>query len=193
MRLVLFGTGALNACHLPLGVSWFRANRSGDELRVVLSRSATRFVSPLALAALAGGPVAIDEWDDPAFAQEGSAPHTGVLAGADAVLVYPATLNTIGRLAGLDASTPVLNALHCTRSLIAIAPNLPPGAETNPAVQQALAALDSRDNVLLIDPVVRPSLSTGEDAHVAPPFWEVLPRIEARLDVARPHGVKASA
>ncbi|CAM3848943.1 MULTISPECIES: flavoprotein [Tsukamurella] len=191
MHLVLFGTGALNACHLPLGVSWFRANRSDDTLRVVLSRHATRFVSPLALSALSGSTVAIDEWDDPGFAEEGIAPHTGVLADADAVVIYPATLHTIGRLAGLDAATPMLNALHCTDALIAVAPNLPPGAERNPAVQQALAGLTTRDNVLLIDPVVRPSLSTGADSHVAPPFWEVVPAIEAAL--AGTPDVRASA
>ncbi|WP_081586009.1 flavoprotein [Tsukamurella sp. 1534] len=181
MRLVLFGTGALNACHLPLGVSWHRANRPADSLRIVLSPQATRFVSPLALSALSGRAVAIDDWDDPGFAHDGTAPHTAVLADADAVLIYPATLNTLGRLARLDAATPMLNALHCTDALIAVSPNLPPGAERNPAVQQALSSLGERPNVLLIDGVVRPGVSTGADSVVSPPFWEVLPLIESRI------------
>lgn len=182
MQLVVFGTGALNACHLPLGVNWFRANRPHDTLRVVLSRAATRFVSPLALSALSGTTVAIDEWDDPVLTEMGASPHIDILAGADAVVVYPATLNTIGRLNSLDASTPMLNALHCNNGiLIAVAPSLPPGADRNPVVRRALTALGERDNILLIEPVVRPSVSTGTDTHVPPPFWEIVPATESAL------------
>ncbi|QBJ98012.1 hypothetical protein ERC79_20260 [Rhodococcus sp. ABRD24] len=180
MRLLVFATGTLNTCFLPVAVNWMRATRPDIDVRIVLSQAATGFVSPAALATLSGRAVAIDAWDDPVITADGPAPHTA-LTDYDAMLVYPASLNTVSKLHALAGDTPALNAAQCTDNLVVVAPNLPPGAQNNPALTAALNALSSRPNFMVIEPVLRPSASTGADAAVAPPLWDVIAAVDARL------------
>lgn len=181
MRIVLFSTGTLNSCFLPVWINWMKANRADDSVRVVLSQQATKFVSAHSLHALSGSPVAIDSWDDPVLCAESFAPHTW-LAGHDVILIYPATLNTLSRIAAVDASTPMLNAVQCTSARVVLVPNLPPGADRAPAVLAVLQTLRERPGTVLIDPVARPSVSVSEDAAVAPPIWDVFGVIDAGAD-----------
>ncbi|MFJ4656848.1 flavoprotein [Nocardia sp. NPDC088792] len=178
MRLILFSTGTLNSCFLPVWINWMKANRADVALRVVLSPQATNFVSAHSIHALSGAPVAIDSWDDPVLTAESFAPHTW-LAGHDVILVYPASLNTLSRIASVDASTPMLNALQCTAARVVLVPNLPPGADRAPAVLALLETLRERPGTVLIDPVPQPSASVAETALVAPPIWDVFPVIDA--------------
>ncbi|WP_420879086.1 flavoprotein [Rhodococcus sp. (in: high G+C Gram-positive bacteria)] len=180
MRLLVFATGTLNTCFLPVAVNWMRATRPDIDVRIVLSQSATAFVSPVVLATLSRNPVAIDTWDDPVITADGPAPHTG-LTDYDAMLVYPASLNTVSRLHALAGDTPVLNAAQCTNNLVVVAPNFPPGAQHNRALSTALTELASRPNFMVVDPILRPSASTGADAPVAPPLWDVMAAIDLRL------------
>ncbi|MFG1796401.1 flavoprotein [Nocardia sp. NPDC049149] len=178
MRIILFSTGTLNSCFLPVWINWMKANRAADTVRVVLSRQATKFVSAHSIHALSGTPVAIDSWDDPVLCAESFAPHTW-LADHDVLLVYPATLNTLSRIAAVDASTPMLSAVQSTAARIVLAPNLPPGADRNPAVLALLDTLRERPGTVVVDPVARPSASVAENAAVAPPIWDVFPIIDA--------------
>ncbi|MCM6773955.1 hypothetical protein NDR87_10780 [Nocardia sp. CDC159] len=179
MRVLLFVTGALNACFLPVWINWMKANRRDDSIRIVLSRSATEFVTVRSAAALSGTAIAVDSWDDPVLLAESPSPHTW-LAGHDLILVAPATLDTLARIASLDAATPMLNALHCTAATTCLAPNLPPGADRNPAVLALLKTLRERHNTLVVEPVLRPSVSIDDHALVMPPIWDVFAMLDAR-------------
>lgn len=110
-RHVVIGvTGGIAAYKAADLVSPLRA--LGFETRVAMTRTATRFVTPLTFASLTGHSVLCDEFGteiDPAI------PHIAWARWADAVVVAPATANFLARLAhGMadDSLTALLLALE---------------------------------------------------------------------------------
>jgi phosphopantothenoylcysteine synthetase/decarboxylase len=102
--------------------------KRGDEVRVILTPSATRFIGALTFEALSGHPVMLDalatgQGSDGASAIE----HISWAKWADVAVVAPLTANTLGKLAtGLadDALTTVWMALtSATPSLLCPAMN----------------------------------------------------------------------
>lgn len=92
---VLLGiTGGIAAYKTPDLVRKLRAK--GANVRVVLTSSAKEFVSPLALQAVSGHPVAYDLLDPAAEAAMG---HIELAKWADKLLIAPATANFMAKLA----------------------------------------------------------------------------------------------
>ena len=69
--------------------------KAGSSVRVVMTQSAQEFITPLTLQALSGNPVSSDLLDVEAEAAMG---HIELARWADAILIAPATANTIARL-----------------------------------------------------------------------------------------------
>ena len=69
--------------------------KAGSSVRVVMTQSAQEFITPLTLQALSGNPVSTDLLDAKAEAAMG---HIELARWADAILIAPATANTIARL-----------------------------------------------------------------------------------------------
>jgi phosphopantothenoylcysteine decarboxylase/phosphopantothenate--cysteine ligase len=67
----------------------------GSSVRVVMTKSAQEFITPLTLQALSGNPVSTDLLDAEAEAAMG---HIELSRWADAVLIAPATANTLAKL-----------------------------------------------------------------------------------------------
>lgn len=164
-RLLLVGTGSLTVAHLPFWVNWIRSAHPGVELRVVLTRAAARFVSPHAIAPLLRRPVETDEWSaEPVTC----APHVELNEWADAVVVHPATLHFVARMALGLADSPVMLALQCARVPVAVAPAFPPGAADNPLVGEHLRRLGERPNVVVVPGGPGISAATGRSDGMAP-------------------------
>lgn len=158
-RVLVLATGAVTSCMLPHDVHELRRRAPGLELRVVLTRSACRFVSREALALVTGAPVLVDVWDDP---DGPAAPHVELAAWAEAFVIHPATAHTIARLSAGLCDTPVVAALAATRAPVGIAPSLPPGMLGAVPITRHLAELAARSNVVLTPPRVGRSASSGE-------------------------------
>ena len=82
----------------------------GARVRVIMTRHAQEFITPLTLQTLAGEPVSTELFD---LTQESEIGHIRLADTADAVVVAPATANLIGKLAhglGDDLLTTVLLA-----------------------------------------------------------------------------------
>ena len=174
-RLLLVVTGAVAAAHTPFWLEWLRGAHPDVEIRVVLTRSARRFVTPAALAAHAGGEVFLDAWPE----DEAAARHVEWQQWADAIVVYPATLNFIARFALGLADTPALLAAQCATVPVVLAPALPPNGLDSAAYQAHWTALQGRRNVAVAPP--RPGLSatTGRHDAWAPAFLpDVLKLVE---------------
>ncbi|MBC9956540.1 flavoprotein [Yimella sp. cx-51] len=124
MKLVVVICGSLRAAFTPYWINWIRLSRPDIELRLVRTRAARAFVTRPALQQLSSGPIHDDEWDAEAI---GPALHVDLGMWADAVLVYPATLDYVGRVARGEGDTPSLLMIACTRVPVVIAPALPPG------------------------------------------------------------------
>jgi phosphopantothenoylcysteine decarboxylase/phosphopantothenate--cysteine ligase len=180
-RLLYVGSGALSVAHTPLWVNWLRAGYPELELRVAVTRSAERFVSRGGLAPLVGGEVLLDVWpDEPVHI----APHVELAEWAQAVVVTPASMNFMARLAQGMADTPVMLALQCTRAPVVLAPSLPPGCLDSVPYAQHLAALAERSNITVVPPVPGVSSTTGRmDAALAAPVPQLLTALE-RLRLA---------
>ncbi|BDM67178.1 hypothetical protein HEK616_06650 [Streptomyces nigrescens] len=170
-RLLIVVTGSAYAWSTPYWLEWLRLHCPELEVRVVLTRSAERFVTPQAVGSRVGEAVSTDVWPD----DEATARHVEWAEWADAILIYPATLHFMARLALGLADSPALLAAQCTRGTVAVAPALPPGALEGAAVRQHWAALTTRPNTILVPPIAGRSLTTGrEDAWVPPPLPEAL-------------------
>ena len=182
-RLLVIGTGSVTAAHLPFWASWLKVGHPGTEVRYVLTGAATRFVAREALVAIGGCDVLADRWPDE---PEPRARHVDLAQWPDAVVVLPATLNYLARLALGLGDSPSLLALQCTQAAIALAPALPPGGAESAAYAEHSAKLRARRNVVVVPPHPGRSTTTGKREAWAPAsFPEVLAAadgLRARLE-----------
>jgi len=73
-----------------------RLKEAGADVRIVMTTAATEFVTPLTFQALSGYPVFFDNADDSATA---GMKHIELARWADAIIIAPASANTIAKLA----------------------------------------------------------------------------------------------
>lgn len=92
--------------------------RRGADVRTAMTRSGARFVGPMTLAGLTGSPPVLDLWD----ANYAGEVHVELGEWADAVVVAPATMNLLARLANGMADDVVLATLACARGAVVHAP-----------------------------------------------------------------------
>ncbi|MEU1004674.1 flavoprotein [Streptomyces tibetensis] len=182
-RLLVIGTGSVTAAHLPFWASWLKIGHPGTEVRYVLTGAAGRFVTRESLAAIGGCEVQADRWPDE---PEPRARHVDLAQWPDAVVVFPATLNYLARLALGLGDSPSLLALQCTPAAIALAPALPPGGAQSAAYAEHTAKLRARRNVVVVTPHPGRSTTSGKREAWAPaPFPDVLSaadRLRAALE-----------
>jgi phosphopantothenoylcysteine decarboxylase/phosphopantothenate--cysteine ligase len=117
-------------------------SKAGAEVRVVMTRAATEFITPLTMQALSGHRVHLDLLDIEAEAAMG---HIELARWADLVLVAPATADFISRAAHGKADDLLSTLLLATKARVAIAPAMNQAMWADPATQANLELLGSRD------------------------------------------------
>jgi phosphopantothenoylcysteine decarboxylase/phosphopantothenate--cysteine ligase len=152
-RLILGVTGSIAAYKVATLAS--HLTQAGAQVDVVMTQSATRFVSPLTFQALTGRPVYTDMWQTETG---GGLPthiaHVGLAEGADLLVIAPATANTIAKLAlGLADNLLSVTAL-AARCPVVVAPAMDGGMFDHPATQANLATLGAREGVTIVGPTV---------------------------------------
>ncbi|MBL6754675.1 MAG: bifunctional phosphopantothenoylcysteine decarboxylase/phosphopantothenate--cysteine ligase CoaBC, partial [Pseudomonadales bacterium] len=120
--------------------------KAGAEVRVVMTQSATEFITPLTLQALSGNRVHLDLLDPEAEAAMG---HIELARWADLVLVAPATANSIARIAHGEANDILTTLVLATPAAIAIAPAMNQGMWSDAQTQANIAALAVRGYTLI--------------------------------------------
>jgi phosphopantothenoylcysteine decarboxylase / phosphopantothenate---cysteine ligase len=118
-----------------------RLRDAGAEVRVVMTRAAREFITPLTLQALSGHPVHGDLLDPAAEAAMG---HIELARWADLVLIAPATADLMARLAQGRGDDLLTTLVLATDAPIAIAPAMNQAMWRDPATQANLATLTSR-------------------------------------------------
>jgi phosphopantothenoylcysteine decarboxylase/phosphopantothenate--cysteine ligase len=98
-----------------------RLRDAGAQVRVVMTRSATEFVTPLTFQALSGHAVHTELLDETAEAGMG---HIALARWADAVLIAPASANTLARLAQGRGDDLLTTLCLATEAPIAYAPSM---------------------------------------------------------------------
>jgi len=115
--------------------------KAGAEVRVVMTRAANEFITPLTLQALTGNRVHLDLLDADAEAGMG---HIELARWADVILVAPASADFLARTVQGHAGDLLSTVLLATRAPVAVAPAMNQGMWDDPATQQNLATLRER-------------------------------------------------
>ena len=118
-----------------------RLREAGAEVRVVMTAGAMQFITPLTLQALSGQPVRTELFDGRAEAAMG---HIELARWADAVLVAPASANSLARLAQGLADDLLSAVCLAGRAPLLVAPAMNQAMWDHPATQENLAALRAR-------------------------------------------------
>lgn len=123
---------------------------AGARVRVVMTRHATEFITPLTLQALSGEPVATDLFD---LTQESEIGHIQLADCASAVVVAPATANLIAKAAAGIADDLLTTVLLATRAPVLLAPSMNVNMYDNRLVQSNLRRLEEH-GFRIVDPGV---------------------------------------
>ena len=146
-RHVLLGvTGSIAAYKSPDIVR--RLREQGADVRVVLTASAEKLVSPTVFQAVSGEPVRGDIWDEHAEAAMG---HIELAKWADLVVIAPATANIVAQLAAGSAENLLTTICLATEAPLVIAPAMNQ-AMWNDAATQANCDLLRKRNVQFLGP-----------------------------------------
>lgn len=145
-RIVLGVTGSIAAYK---AVVLLRALlREGACVHVVMTQSATKFVTPLTFEVLSGHPVSTD-----LFAAHQEMKHLSLPEQADAIVIAPATANCLAKSAlglGDDLLSTMLLTAQCP---LIMAPAMDGGMWTHPAVREHVQTLRARGTVV-VDPTM---------------------------------------
>ena len=132
--------------------------REGAAVHVVMTQSATKFVTPLTFEVLSGNPVSTD-----VFGAHQEMKHLSLPEQADAIVIAPATANCLARAAlglGDDMLSTMLLTAQCP---LIVAPAMDGGMWTHPTVREHVGTLRARGTIV-VNPEIGPLASgrTGQ-------------------------------
>lgn len=136
-------------------------------VRVLMTRSATRFITPLTLEVISGHPVTVEMFDGVSHEY---VEHVGLATAADLFLIAPATANIIGKLANGIADDMLSTTALAVTSPVVIAPAMNERMWLNPIVQANVERLKNF-GAHFVDPEYGPMACGGEG-------WGRLARLE---------------
>lgn len=118
-----------------------KLTQAGAMVKVVMTKSATEFVTPLTFRSLTGNAVVTEMFGPTA---EPGITHITLADAADAVVIAPATANNIAKLANGIADDMLTCVVLATKAPVIIAPAMHTNMFQNPVTQDNLAKLKAR-------------------------------------------------
>lgn len=118
-----------------------RLAQAGTEVTVAMTRSATRFVTPLTFQALSARPVYTSPWQ---HLESQDPQHISLATRLDAAIVAPCSMDTLARLATgrtNDVVCLILSAVDRLRTPVILAPAMNSVMWAQPATQRNVALL----------------------------------------------------
>ncbi|MGH2493376.1 MAG: bifunctional phosphopantothenoylcysteine decarboxylase/phosphopantothenate--cysteine ligase CoaBC [Ktedonobacteraceae bacterium] len=134
-----------------------RLQQAGALVDVIMSERAEEFVRPLTFSTMSHRPVYTDLWEPSGRAAE---THIALGEEAEALIVLPATANTLAKLAHGIADNMLTAVALATKAPLVLAPAMHHAMYTHPATQANLATLRER-GAFIIEPEVG-RLASGE-------------------------------
>lgn len=135
-----------------------RLRERGHEVRAVMTRAATEFITPLSVGALTNSRVFTDLFD---LDDEREIGHIRLSRDADLIVVAPATADLIARMAGGHANDLASTVLLATDKPVLVAPAMNPRMWLNPATQRNVRQL-AADGIHFVGPAVGEMAERGE-------------------------------
>jgi phosphopantothenoylcysteine decarboxylase/phosphopantothenate--cysteine ligase len=122
--------------------------KANIDVTVVMTESATKFITPVTMQALSGKPVFIGMWDS---SIDNGMPHIELSREADAILIAPASAEFIAKLVHGRADD-LLSTLCLARDCsLLVAPAMNKQMWGNPATQRNITQL-KKDNIAILGP-----------------------------------------
>lgn len=128
------GIAVYKACALTS-----KLTQKGANVKVIMTESASKFVSPLTFQALSRNPVYTDTFDEK---DSEKIAHIDLADWADLILVAPATANIIGKIANGIADDMLTTTLLASHSPIYVAPAMNVHMYQHPAVMENMRRLE---------------------------------------------------
>ena len=145
-RIVLGVTGSI-ACYKSIDLA-SKFTQAGAEVDVILTDSATKFVTPLSFKSITHRQVVTNIFD---INSELAVNHVALAEQADIFVIAPASANTIAKLANGLSDNALLTSVLATKSPIVIAPAMDANMFENAATQRNVATLMS-DGMFIAGP-----------------------------------------
>ncbi|MFC1874937.1 bifunctional phosphopantothenoylcysteine decarboxylase/phosphopantothenate--cysteine ligase CoaBC [Chloroflexota bacterium] len=123
-----------------------KLTQAGARVEVVMTDSATRFITSLTLRSITGRPVVTSMWET---ASEFSIEHVALAEAADVVVIAPATANIIAHLAGGMADDMLTCTVLATKAPVIIAPAMNDNMFNNPVTQENIEKIKARGFVFV--------------------------------------------
>ena len=156
----LLGMNQLHGKHIVLGLSGGvaafksaelcrRLTKAGATVQVVMTESATQFMTPVTMQALSNRPVYVSQWD---AREHNNMPHINLSREADAIVIAPCSADFIARLVQGRADE-LLSLLCLARPMdkvpLILAPAMNREMWAHPATQRNLAQVQADGAVVL--------------------------------------------
>ena len=135
-RIALGVTGSI-ACYKAVDLA-SKLTQAGAIVDVIMTPDACKFVSPLTFRSITHGTVVTDVFDPQS---ELSIDHVAIAERAEAVIVAPATANTMAKLAHGFADDALTTTVLATQAPLIVAPAMDAHMYDNPATQRNVAVL----------------------------------------------------
>lgn len=152
-KKILIGiTGSIAAYKIPLLVRAF--GKAGAMVKVVMTKAAADFVSPLTLSTLTKEPVLINLFDDASWAN-----HVALGRWADVFLIAPLSCNTLSRMATGACDNLLLATYLSATCPVVVAPAMDEDMWHHPATKHNLQTLTTHGCTII--PVAYGELASG--------------------------------
>jgi phosphopantothenoylcysteine decarboxylase/phosphopantothenate--cysteine ligase len=138
-HIILGVTGGIAAYKIPLLVRLLRKKKA--EVKVVMTKAATQFVTAETLAALSGNEVVVDIFPPEDSVIKAETWHVHLGQWADAMFIAPATANTLAKLAHGEADNAVTMLTLALRCPLILSPAMDVDMWNHPATQNNLSTL----------------------------------------------------
>ncbi len=125
-----------------------KLTQAGAKVEVIMTESATKFITPLTFRSLTNRPVVTDMFE---LASEFSIEHVALAEAADIVVIAPATANIIAKLATGIADDALSCTVLATEAPVVVAPAMNVNMFQNSITQENLTKLRDR-GFTIVDP-----------------------------------------
>lgn len=137
IKKVLIGVSGGIAVYKALDVI-SRLRKNDIEVKVIMTKSATEFVTPLSFQSLSQNIVTVDMFDEP---KAWEIQHISLAKWADLVVIVPATANIIGKVANGIADDMLSTTIMATKSEVVFCPAMNTNMYENKVVQKNISTL----------------------------------------------------
>jgi len=127
--------------------------KNGAEVKVIMTDSATKLVSPVVFQSLSGNPVYLEMFKP---VGENTINHINLADWCDVFILAPASANTIGKIANGIADNLLLTTIMAItkEKPIVIAPAMNTNMWENEFVKKNMRAIEKIDNYYIVEPEI---------------------------------------